>query len=45
MSLVSITRVIITAVAALALAQCMSDPNNLGKRTGLAPPVSINHAG
>jgi len=45
MSLVSITRVIIAAIATLALAQCMSDPNNLGKRTSLTPPVSTDHAG
>jgi hypothetical protein len=45
MNLIGITRFIIMLIAMLALAGCMSDPNNLGKRAGLTPPVSIEHAG
>ena len=35
MSSVSITRFIIMAITTLALAGCVSDPNNLNKRVGL----------
>ena len=35
MSSVSITKFIIMAIATLALAGCVSDPNNLNKKVGL----------
>ena len=35
--------IIITAIAELALAGCVSDPNNLNKRAGLTPPVTSSH--
>ena len=37
MSLVSISRFIIMAIVTLTLAGCVSDPNNLNKKTGLTP--------
>ena len=35
MSSVSITKFIITAITTLALAGCVSDPNNLNEKVGL----------
>jgi hypothetical protein len=35
MRFASVARFIITAIAALALAACVSDPNNLNRRVGL----------
>ena len=42
MNLVSISKFIIMAIATLALAGCVSDPNNLNKKTGLAPVSSYS---
>ena len=44
MSSVSITKFIILAITTLALAGCVSDPNNLNKRAGLTSPVTSSHA-
>jgi starvation-inducible outer membrane lipoprotein len=43
MSSVSITRFIIMAITTLALAGCVSDPNNLSKRVGLSSTSQPSH--
>ena len=43
MSSVSITRFIILAITTLALAGCVSDPNNLNKRVGLNSTSQPSH--
>ena len=43
MSCMNLTRLIVLVIATLALAGCVSDPNNLNKRAGLTKQVSSNH--
>jgi starvation-inducible outer membrane lipoprotein len=43
MSCMSVTRLIVMAIAILALAGCVSDPNNLNKRVGLNSTSQPSH--